>query len=65
MHRIVALDVDLGELLGREGMSPEWMRHQTLVRAVICDLLTAERRRPTPLRDLAKRVGVNRWDTVN
>jgi len=55
----------LALLLTAEGMSPEWMRHQTLVRAVICDLLTAERRRSTPLRDLAKRVGVNRWDTVN
>ena len=55
----------LALLLTAEGMSPEWMRHQTLVRAVVRDLLTAERRRSTPLRDLAKRVGVNRWDTVN
>jgi hypothetical protein len=41
-------------------MSPDWIRHQTLARAVIHDLLAAERRRSTPLRQLAKRIGVNR-----
>jgi len=36
------------------------MRHQTLVRSVVADLLAAERRRSTPLRQLAKRIGINR-----
>ena len=43
-----------------EGMSSDWIRHQTLVRAVVRELLAAERRRSTPLRHLAHRVGVNR-----
>jgi transcriptional regulator with XRE-family HTH domain len=47
-------------LLTAEGMSPDWIRHQTLVRSVIGDLLIAERRRSTPLRELAKRIGVKR-----
>jgi len=47
-------------LLTAEGMSPDWIRHQTLVRSVVTDLLSAERRRSTPLRQLAKRIGVNR-----
>jgi transcriptional regulator with XRE-family HTH domain len=47
-------------LLTAEGMLPDWMRHQTLVRSVVADLLAAERRRSTPLRQLAKRIGVNR-----
>jgi transcriptional regulator with XRE-family HTH domain len=50
----------LALLLTVEGMSPDWFRHQTLVRSVIGDLLAAERRRSTPLRELAKRVGVSR-----
>jgi transcriptional regulator with XRE-family HTH domain len=50
----------LALLLTIEGMSPDWIRHQTLARAVVQDLLTAERRRSTPLRQLAKRIGVNR-----
>jgi hypothetical protein len=50
----------LALLLTAEGMSSDWIRHQTLVRAVIRDLLTAEQRRSTPLRQLAKRIGVNR-----
>jgi hypothetical protein len=50
----------LALLLTAEGMSPEWMRHQTLVLSVVADLLAAERRRSTPLRQLAKRIGVNR-----
>ncbi|MGH3885780.1 MAG: hypothetical protein ACRDSZ_04280 [Pseudonocardiaceae bacterium] len=33
---------------------------QTLVRSVVHDLRTAERRRSTALRQLAKRIGVNR-----
>jgi hypothetical protein len=47
-------------LLTAEGMSPDWIRHQTLTRAVVQDLLTAERRRSAPLRELAKRIGANR-----
>ncbi len=50
----------LALLLTAEGMSPDWIRHQTLARAVTRDLLTAERRRSTPLRQLAQRIGVNR-----
>jgi len=50
----------LALLLTAEGMSPDWIRYQTLVRSVTRDLLTAERRRSTPLRQLAKRIGVNR-----
>jgi len=50
----------LALLLTAEGISPDWIRHQTLARAVTRDLLAAERRRSTPLRQLAKRIGVNR-----
>lgn len=50
----------LNLLLTAEGMSPEWIRHQTLVRSVTRDLLTAERSRSTPLREFATRIGVNR-----
>ncbi len=50
----------LALLLTAEGMSPDWIRHQTLARSVIRDLLAAERRRSTPLRQLAKRIGVHR-----
>jgi hypothetical protein len=41
-------------------MSPDWIRHQTLARSVVQDLLIAEQRQSTPLRELAKRIGVNR-----
>ncbi len=47
-------------LLTAERMAPDWIRHQSVVRSVIRDLLDAERSRSTPLRELAKRVGVNR-----
>ncbi|MGH3974710.1 MAG: helix-turn-helix domain-containing protein, partial [Pseudonocardiaceae bacterium] len=50
----------LALLLTAEGMSPDWIRHQTLARSVIRELLTTEQRRSTPLRQLAKRIGVNR-----
>jgi transcriptional regulator with XRE-family HTH domain len=50
----------LALLLTVEGMTPDWIRHHTFARAVVQDLLTAERRRSTPLRELAKRIGVNR-----
>jgi hypothetical protein len=50
----------LALLLTAERMSPDWIRHQSLVHAVTRDLLAAERRRCTPLRELAKRIGVTR-----
>jgi len=50
----------LALLLTAEGMSPDWIRHQTLVRSVVAELLAAERRKSTPLRQLAKRIGVHR-----
>ncbi|MDQ2884023.1 MAG: helix-turn-helix domain-containing protein [Actinomycetota bacterium] len=50
----------LALLLTAKGMAPDWIRHQTLVRSVTLDLLTAERTRSTPLRELAKHIGVNR-----
>lgn len=53
-------DKALALLLTAEGMSPDWIRHQTLARSVTHDLLAAERRRSTPLRELAQRIGVNR-----
>jgi transcriptional regulator with XRE-family HTH domain len=50
----------LNLLLAAEGMGPDWIRHQTLVRSITRDLLAAERIRSTPLRELAIRIGVNR-----
>ncbi|MGH3693999.1 MAG: helix-turn-helix domain-containing protein [Pseudonocardiaceae bacterium] len=50
----------LALLLTAEGMSPDWIRHQTLVSAVTRELLAAERRQSTPLRQFAKRIGVSR-----
>lgn len=50
----------LNLLLTAEGMAPDWIRHQTLVRSITKDLLAAEKARSTPLRELAKRIGVNR-----
>jgi len=47
-------------LLTAEGMSPDWIRHQSLVRSITRDLLATERARSTSLRDLAQRIGVNR-----
>jgi transcriptional regulator with XRE-family HTH domain len=51
----------LALLLTAEGLAPEWIRHGTgtPARAVVRDLLAVERRRSTPLRELAKRIGVN------
>jgi transcriptional regulator with XRE-family HTH domain len=46
-------------LLTVERMSPDWIRYQSFPRAVVQDLLTAERRRSVPLRELAKRIGAN------
>jgi hypothetical protein len=53
-------DQVLALLLTAERLSPGWIRHQTLVRSMVRELLAAERGRSTPLRELAKRVGVSR-----
>ena len=53
-------DTALTLLLMAEGMSPDWIRHQSLVRSITRDLLAVERARSTPLRGLAQRIGVNR-----
>jgi hypothetical protein len=50
----------LALLLTIEAMSPDWIRHENLARSVVRELLTAERRRSTPLRELAKRIGAHR-----
>ncbi len=50
----------LALLLTAESLASEWIRHGFLARAVIRDLLVAERRRSTPLRQLAERIGVDR-----
>lgn len=55
----------LALLLSVEGMAPDWIRHHTFARAVVQDLLAAERTRSTPLRELAKRIRVNREDTLS
>ncbi|MCA1676512.1 MAG: transcriptional regulator, partial [Actinobacteria bacterium] len=47
-------------LLTAEGRGPDWIRHQSLARAVTRDLLEAEKARSTPLRELAKRIGISR-----
>lgn len=47
-------------LLTAESMGPDWIRHQSLPRAVTRDLLVAEGKRSTPLREFAVRIGVNR-----
>lgn len=55
-HNAEALNL----LLTAEGVSPDWIRHQTLVRSITRDLLEAERARSTPLRELAHRIGLYR-----
>ncbi|MGH3974082.1 MAG: helix-turn-helix domain-containing protein [Pseudonocardiaceae bacterium] len=50
----------LALLLTVEGMAPDWIRHHAFAHAVTRELLATERRRSTPLRELAKRIGVNR-----
>ncbi|GAA3368796.1 helix-turn-helix domain-containing protein [Streptomyces sannanensis] len=46
-------------LLEVEGDQPEWIRYQTLAAATVREMLEAERRRSTPLRALAGRLGVD------
>jgi transcriptional regulator with XRE-family HTH domain len=51
-------DRALNLLLATEGMAPDWMRHQTLVKYVTRELLSREQRKSSRLRDLARRLGV-------
>lgn len=49
----------LGTLLEVEQQQPEWIRYQTLAAATVREMLEAERKRNTPLRGLAARLGVD------
>jgi transcriptional regulator with XRE-family HTH domain len=51
-------DGALVTLLEVEEVQPEWIRYQTLATATVREMLEAERRRNTPLRSLAARLGV-------
>lgn len=52
-------DGALETLLAVERVQPEWIRYQTLAAATVREMLEAERRRNTPLRGLAARLGVD------
>lgn len=52
-------DGALETLLEVEHDQPEWIRYQTLAAATVREMLEAERRRNTPLRGLAARLGVD------
>lgn len=52
-------DGALATLLEVEAVQPEWIRFQTLAAATVKEMLEAERRRNTPLRGLAARLGVD------
>ncbi|WP_328473227.1 hypothetical protein [Streptomyces sp. NBC_00448] len=52
-------DGSLATLLEVERQQPEWIRYQTVAAATVRDMLEAERRRNTPLRGLASRIGVD------
>lgn len=52
-------DGALATLLDVERAQPEWIRYQTLAAATVREMLEAERRRNTPLRGLASRLGVD------
>lgn len=49
----------LDTLLEVEAVQPEWIRYQTLAAATVREMLEAERKRNTPLRGLASRLGVD------
>ncbi|MFD4570872.1 helix-turn-helix domain-containing protein [Streptomyces sp. NPDC058417] len=49
----------LATLLEVESEQPEWIRFQTLAAATVREMLESERRRSTPLRGLAARLGVD------
>jgi transcriptional regulator with XRE-family HTH domain len=50
----------LDTLLAAESMAPEWIQFQTLPRSITSELLVRERRRSTPLREFAARIGAAR-----
>lgn len=52
-------DGALATLLEIERAQPEWIRYQTGAAATVRDMLEAERRRNSPLRGLASRLGVD------
>ncbi|MGP3979570.1 helix-turn-helix domain-containing protein [Streptomyces sp. KR80] len=52
-------DGALETLLEVEQDQPEWIRYQTLAAATVREMLESERRRNTPLRGLAARLGVD------
>lgn len=52
-------DGALETLLEVEAVQPEWIRYQTLAAATVREMLEAERKRNTPLRGLAARLGVD------
>lgn len=52
-------DGALATLLEVEQAQPEWIRYQTLAAATVREMLEAERKRNTPLRGLASRLGVD------
>jgi transcriptional regulator with XRE-family HTH domain len=52
-------DGALVTLLEVEAVQPEWIRYQTLAAATVREMLEAERRKNTPLRGLAARLGVD------
>jgi transcriptional regulator with XRE-family HTH domain len=58
-YQIGDCDGALETLLNVEQAQPEWIRYQTLAAATVREMLEAERRRNTPLRGLAARLGVD------
>jgi hypothetical protein len=48
----------LDALLAAERIGPDWIKYQSLPRQVVADLIEHERRIQSPLRGLAKRLGV-------
>ncbi|MFJ9034871.1 hypothetical protein ACIRQP_41975 [Streptomyces sp. NPDC102274] len=52
-------DGALETLLEVEEDQPEWIKFQTLATTTVREILEAERRRNTPLRGLAARLGVD------
>jgi transcriptional regulator with XRE-family HTH domain len=58
-YQIGDSDGALTTLLEVEEIQPEWIRYQTLATATVREMLETERRRNTPLRGLAARLGVD------
>lgn len=59
LYQLGRHDQALTELLEIEAAQPEWMKHQVLAATTVRELLDEERRRNTPLRTLAGRLGVD------